>query len=110
MTHNIDPARLGGKENTVVDDVGRTPDEVIVEDKLLSKERAAEVLATIDIMNLQPGVKSLSDDRQNLSVVQIRVSNDTRDKLRSIAESRSMSVPTLSRKVLEEFVEHELSG
>jgi hypothetical protein len=71
---------------------------------------AAEVLAKVLAMNLQPGGKSLSGDRKHSPVVQVRVSEHTRDKLRAIAKDRGMSLSKLSRKVLDDFVERETPG
>jgi len=49
-------------------------------------------------------------DQKHSPVVQIRVSEHTRDKLRTIAKARGMSISKLSRKVLDEFVERESLG
>jgi len=43
-------------------------------------------------------------------VVQVRVSERTRDRLRTIAKARAMSVSKLSRQVLDEFVEHQTTA
>lgn len=40
-------------------------------------------------------------------MVQVRVPERTRDRLREIAKARGMSVSKLSRKVLDEFVEDQ---
>lgn len=58
-------------------------------------------------MNLRPGGKSLSGNGSHSPVVQVRVSERTRDKLRAIAEAHGMSVSKLSRKVLDEFVQRD---
>ncbi len=62
------------------------------------------------VLNLRPGGKSLSGNGKHSPVVQVRVSEQTRDKLRAIAKARGMSVSKLSRKVLDQFVERETPG
>ncbi|MDI3312711.1 MAG: hypothetical protein QJR12_00015 [Mycobacterium sp.] len=54
--------------------------------------------------------KSLSGDQKHSPVVQVRVSEHTRDRLRAIAKARGMSVSKRSRKVLDEFVAREALG
>jgi hypothetical protein len=89
-------------------------DEYYVGGERLTEERAekiaAEVLAKAQAMNLRPGGKSLSGNGKHSPVVQVRVSEQTRDKLRAIAKARGMSVSKLSRKVLDQFVERETPG
>ncbi|EID16288.1 hypothetical protein MXEN_04188 [Mycobacterium xenopi RIVM700367] len=65
------------------------------------------MLARVRAKNLRPGGKSLSGNGKHSPVVQVRVSERTRDKLRAIAKSRGMSVSKLTRKVLDEFVARE---
>lgn len=60
------------------------------------------MLTRVRAKNLLPGGKSLSGDRKHSPVVQVRVSEHTRDKLQAIAKARGMSVSKLSRKVLDE--------
>jgi hypothetical protein len=90
------------------------PTKIHLEGERLTEERAqkraTEVLALAQALNLRPGVKSLSDNGKQSPVVQVRVSEHTRDKLRAIAKARGMSVSKLSRKVLEQFVERETPG
>lgn len=66
---------------------------------------ADEMLARVK--NLRPGGKSLSGDGRHSPVVQVRVSEHTRDRLQAIAKARKMSVSKLSRKVLDDFVARE---
>lgn len=61
------------------------------------------MLTRVRAKNLLPGGKSLSGDRKHSPVVQVRVSEHTRDKLQAIAMARGMSVSKLSRKVLDEI-------
>lgn len=114
MARKLDPTKIKFDENTVVEDVDLDKEEFYVEGERLTEERAeklvAEVLAKARAMNLRPGGKSLSGNGKHSPVVQVRVSEHTRDRLRSIAESRGMSVSKLSRKVLDEFVKREASG
>jgi hypothetical protein len=114
MARKLDPTKIRFDEHTVVEDIDLDEEEIYVEGERLTEERAekiaAEVLAKASAMNLRPGGKSLSGDGKHSPVVQVRVSEHTRDKLRSIAKSRGMSVSKLSRKVLDAFVEQETSG
>jgi hypothetical protein len=114
MTRKIDPTKIHFDENTVVEVADLENEEYCVEGERLTEERAAqlanEVLAKVRAKNLRPGGKSLSGDGKHSPVVQVRVSEHTRDKLRAIAKARGMSVSKLSRKVLDEFVERETPG
>jgi hypothetical protein len=114
MTRKIDPTKIHFDETTVVEDADLEKEEFYVEGERLTEERAerlaAEVLAKARAMNLRPGGKSLSGEGKHSPVVQVRVSEHTRDKLRAIARARGMSVSKLSRKVLDEFVERETPG
>jgi hypothetical protein len=113
MGRKLDPAKITFGEDTVVEDIDLDEEAVYVEGERLTKqraqERAAEVLARVSALNLRPGGKSLSGDGKHSPVVQVRVSERTRDRLRAIATSRGMSVSKLSRKVLDEFVERQAS-
>ncbi len=53
---------------------------------------------------LVPGGKSLSGGGRHSPVVQVRVSESPRDKLKAIADSRRISVSKLSRQVLDDYV------
>lgn len=114
MAGKVDPAKITFDENTTVEDVDLDEEEHYVGGERLTEQRAremaAEVLAKAAALNLRPGGKSLSGDGKHSPVVQVRVSEHTRDKLRAIAKRRGMSVSKLSRKVLDEFVEHETRG
>jgi hypothetical protein len=114
MRRKLDPTKIHFDEHTVVDVVDLNEEEIYVEGERLTEARAeklaAEVLAKAQAMNLRPGGKSLSGDGKHSPVVQVRVSEQTRDKLRAIAKSRGMSVSKLSRKVLDEFVNRETRG
>jgi hypothetical protein len=114
MTRKLDPTKIRFDEHTVVDVVDLNEEEIYVEGERLTEERAdeiaAEVLANAQAMNLRPGGKSLSGNGKHSPVVQVRVSEQTRDKLRAIAKARGMSVSKLSRKVLDQFVERETRG
>jgi hypothetical protein len=107
----IDPAKIHFDENTTVEAADLENEEYYVEGERLTEERAeqlaAEMLARVRAKNLRPGGKSLSGDGKHSPVVQVRVSEHTRDKLRAIAKARGMSVSKLSRKVLDEFVARE---
>jgi hypothetical protein len=111
MARKLDPANITFDEDTVVSDIDLDGDEVYVEGERLTEqhaqERVAEVLARAHALNLRPGGKSLSGDGKHSPVVQVRVSERTRDRLRAIAKSRGMSVSKLSRKLLDEFVERQ---
>lgn len=112
MARKLDPTKIHFDENTVVEDVDLDEEEIYVEGERLTDEiaekRVAEVLAKATALNLRPGGKSLSGDGKHSPVVQVRVSEHTRDKLRAIAKARGMSVSKLSRKVLDQFVEREM--
>jgi hypothetical protein len=114
MARKLDPTKIHFDENTVVDVVDLNEEEIYVEGERLTEElaekRAAEVLAKAEALNLRPGGKSLSGNGKHSPVVQVRVSEQTRDKLRAIAKTRGMSVSKLSRKVLDQFVERETPG
>jgi predicted DNA binding CopG/RHH family protein len=114
MARKLDPTKIHFDENTVVEDVDLDEEEIYVEGERLTeqraKERTAEVLAKVRAMNLRPGGKSLSGQPKHSPVVQVRVSEHTRDKLRAIAKDRGMSLSKLSRKVLDDFVERETPG
>ena len=110
----IDPTKISFDENTTVEVTDLENEEHYVEGKRLTEEHAqqlaAEMLSRVRAKNLRPGGKSLSGDQKHSPVVQVRVSEHTRDKLRAIAEARGMSVSKLSRKVLDEFVARETPG
>jgi predicted DNA binding CopG/RHH family protein len=114
MTRKVDPTKIHFDENTVIEDADLDKEEFYVEGERLTEERAeklaAEVLAKARAMNLRPGGKSLSGGRKHSPVVQVRLSEHTRDKLRAIAKARGMSVSKLSRRVLDEFVDRETAG
>jgi phenylpyruvate tautomerase PptA (4-oxalocrotonate tautomerase family) len=110
----IDPTKINFDENTTVDVADLESEAYYVEGERLTEERAerlaAEMLVRARAKNLRPGGKSLSGDQKHSPVVQVRVSERTRDKLRAIAKARGMSVSKLSRTVLDEFVAHETAG
>jgi predicted DNA binding CopG/RHH family protein len=114
MARKLDPTKITFGEGTIVEDIDLDEEEVYVEGERLTEQRAQElaeeVLARASALNLRPGGKSLSGDGKHSPVVQVRVSEHTRDRLRAIAESRGMSVSKLSRKVLDEFVERQTSA
>jgi hypothetical protein len=111
MSRKLDPNKIHFDDDAVVDTVDLNEEEIYVEGERLTDElaekRAAEVLAKASALNLRPGGKSLSGDGKHSPVVQVRVSEHTRDKLRTIAKARGMSVSKLTRKVLDEFVERQ---
>jgi hypothetical protein len=110
----IDPTKINFDENTTVEVADLENEEYYVEGDRLTEERAeqlaAEMLARVRAKNLRPGGKSLSGNQKHSPVVQVRVSERTRDKLRAIAKAHGMSVSKLSRKVLDEFVARESPG
>jgi phenylpyruvate tautomerase PptA (4-oxalocrotonate tautomerase family) len=107
----IYPAEIHFDENTAVDVAHLENEEYYVEGERLTEESAqrlaAEMLERVRAKNLRPGGKSLSGGNKHSPVVQVRVSELTRDKLQAIADARGMSVSKLSRKVLDEFVKRE---
>jgi hypothetical protein len=107
----IDPAEIHFDENTVVEVADLENEDYYVEGERLTEESAqrlaAEMLERVRAKNLRPGGKSLSGGNKHSPVVQVRVSERTRDKLQAIADARGMSVSKLSRKVLDEFVKRE---
>ena len=102
----IDPAEIHFDENTAVEVADLENEEYYVEGERLTEESAqrlaAEMLERVRAKNLRPGGKSLSGGNKHSPVVQVRVSELTRDKLQAIADARGMSVSKLSRKVLDE--------
>lgn len=110
----IDPAKVHFDEDTVVEDVDLAEEEIIVDGERLTDERAddiaADVLAKVRARTLVPGGKSLSGGGKHSPVVQVRVSESTRDALQAIAEARKMSVSKLSRQVLDDFVASQSAG
>lgn len=110
----IDPTTISFDENTTVEVADLENEEYYVEGKRLTEDHAqqlaAEMLSRVRAKNLRPGGKSLSGDQKHSPVVQVRVSEHTRDKLRAIAEAHGMSLSKLSRKVLDEFVARETRG
>jgi DNA transposition AAA+ family ATPase len=103
-------------DDTIIEDVDLNETEIIVDGQRLTDDRAdaiaAEVLAQVRAREdtLIPGGKSLSGDGKHSPVVQVRVSETTRDKLKAIAERRRMSVSKLSRQVLDDFVAGQEAG
>jgi phenylpyruvate tautomerase PptA (4-oxalocrotonate tautomerase family) len=114
MTRKIDPRKINFDENTVVEVADLDKEEYYVGGERLTEDGAeqmvAEVLAKAQAAGLRPGGKSLSGGTKHSPVVQVRVSEMTRDQLREIARSRRMSVSKLSRKVLDDFVAREVNG
>jgi hypothetical protein len=110
----IDPTKISFDENTTGEVADLENEGYYVEGKRLTEDHAqqlaAETLSRVRAKNLRPGGKSLSGDQKHSPVVQVRVSEHTRDKLRAIAEAHGMSVSKLSRKVLDEFVARETPG
>src|ERR1700759_2346581 len=110
----IDPTEINFGENTTVEVADLENEEYFVEGERLTDERAeqlaAEMLARVRAKNLRAGGKSLSGDQKHSPVVQVRVSERTRDQLRTMARARGMSISKLSRKVLDPFVERESRG
>ncbi|MEB3021296.1 DNA-binding protein [[Mycobacterium] crassicus] len=110
----IDPAAVHFDDDTVVEDIDLAEEEIIVDGERLTDERAdaiaADVLAKVRARTLVPGGKSLSGEGKHSPVVQVRVSESTRDALQAIAEHRKMSVSKLSRQVLDAFVESQTAG
>jgi fructose-bisphosphate aldolase class 1 len=109
--NDIRPApELAVTDDTVIEAIDLAETEVIVDGERLTDERAdeiaADVLARARAHNagLIPGGKSLSGGTKHSPVVQVRVSEATRDRLQEIAAARHMSVSKLSRQVLDEFV------
>ena len=86
----IDPTKINFDENTTVEVADLENEEYYVEGERLTEERAeqlaAEMLARVRAKNLRPGGKSLSGDQKHSPVVQVRVSEHTRDKLRANGE------------------------
>src|SRR6476469_8995766 len=105
----IDPAEIHFDENTAVEVADLENEEYYVEGERLTEESAQRLAAVerVRAKNLRPGGKSLSGGNKHSPVVQVRVSELTRDKLQAIADARGMSVSKLSRKVLDEFVKRE---
>ncbi len=107
----IRPGDVAFNDDTVVEGVDLADTEIIVDGERLTDERAdaiaLEVLAKVRARQdtLVPGGKSLSGDGKHSPVVQVRVSESTRDRLKAIAEERRMSVSKLSRQVLDDFVD-----
>ena len=107
----IDPTKIKFAEDTTVEVADLEKEDYYVEGERLTEERAeqlaAEMLAAVRASNLRPGGKSLSGGQTHSPVVQVRVSEHTRDLLQAIAKARGISVSKLSRKVLDEFVARE---
>ena len=107
--HNVHPAPEITFDDDV-EDIDLNETEIIVDGERLTDERAdaitADALAKARAYNtgLIPGGKSLSGAGKHSPVVQVRVSETTRDRLRVLAAERKMSVSKLSRKVLDDFV------
>lgn len=105
---NPEDYRIHG--DAIVDDVDLETEEVYVNgvrltDALVEQMAAESVrLAKVRGATLVPGGKSLSGGDKHSPVIQTRVSEATRDRLRAIAERRKMSVSKLSRQVLDEYV------
>ncbi len=108
MTPKIDPSDIVSDRTSVVDDGHSARDDVAVEGERPTESPAAEVPANPGPMDLQPGVKSLSDNDGQAPVIRVRVSEHTHDALRSVAQARGISVSTLSARVLDEFVSREV--
>lgn len=96
-----------------VDDVDLAETEVIVGGERLTDERAdaiaADVLAKArgHIDTLVPGGKSLSGDGKHSPIVQTRVPEVTREKLKVIADRRGVGVSKVLRIAIDELIERE---
>lgn len=111
-----DPSRyVIGPDATIEDiDLDRDQHELYYQGEKLTEARAAELgdiaakeARAARTAGLIPGGKSLSGGRTHSPVVQVRVSESTRQQLEAIAKARRMSVSKLSRMVLDEFVRTE---
>jgi phenylpyruvate tautomerase PptA (4-oxalocrotonate tautomerase family) len=111
MARKIDPTNIHFDEDTVVELADLDKETHYVGGERLTEDNAermvAEVLAKAQTAGLRPGGKSLSGGTKHSPVVQVRVSETTRDKLAAIARTRRMSVSKLSRQVLDDFVARE---
>lgn len=67
-------------------------------------EQRVEQMAAESVRLARAREATLIPDGKHSPVVQVRVSEATRDKLKAIAERRRMSVSKLSRQVLDDFV------
>lgn len=113
MSKTRNPADYAIDDNVEVTDVDLEQEEICVNGERLTDERVEQMaqesvrLARERERHLIPGGKSLSGGSKHSPVVQVRVSETTRDKLAHIAAERRMSVSKLSRQVLDDFVRHE---
>lgn len=112
MSKKRNPADYVIGDDVDVSDIDLDKEVVYVNGERLTEARAAEMAAELERTSrergLIPGGKSLSGGAKHSPVVQVRVSESTRDKLQAIAAERKMSVSKLSRQVLDEFVRHEV--
>lgn len=110
-TMNRNPKDYIVGTDATIEDVDLESEAVYVNGERLTEERVEQMaaesvrLARAREATLIPGGKSLSGDGKHSPVVQVRVSETTRDKLKAIAERRRMSVSKLSRQVLDDFVD-----
>ncbi len=107
---NRDPKDYVIGDDATIDNVDLEAEEIFVNGERLTEARVEQMaadsvrLARSREANLVSGGKSLSGGGKHSPVIQTRVSEATRDKLRVIARNRRMSVSKLSRQVLDEFV------
>ena len=99
--------------DSTAEDIDLNTETIYVDGERLTVERAdhiaADMLEEARRRNLRPGGKSLSGEGKHSPVVQVRVSQATQIKLKALADARRMSVSKLSRQVLDDFVQREIS-
>jgi len=96
-----------------IEDVDLADTEVIVDGQRLTDERADEITGSVlakvrgHIDTLVPGGKSLTGDGKHSPIVQTRVPEETRDRLKVIAERRGVGVSKVLRIAIDELIERE---
>ncbi|SCX34545.1 hypothetical protein [Mycolicibacterium fluoranthenivorans] len=96
-----------------IEDVDLETADIIVDGQRLTVERAdviaADVLAKArgHAETLVPGGKSLTGDGKHSPIVQTRVPESTRDKLKVIADRRGVGVSKVLRIAIDELIERE---
>ncbi|MCV7358497.1 DNA-binding protein [Mycolicibacterium fluoranthenivorans] len=96
-----------------IEDVDLAETEVIVDGARLTDERADEIAADVlakargHAETLVPGGKSLTGDGKHSPIVQTRVPEVTRDKLKVIADRRGVGVSKVLRIAIDELIERE---
>ena len=101
-------------DHSTIEDADLDELEIYYQGERLTEARAAELgeiagreaaqSRDARTANLIPGGKSLSGGGKHSPVIQVRVSEETRDKVVALAETLQVSVSRLIREIIDEYV------